>query len=170
MSKPEHKAETPSEAADADTTDADRARLRDLPCTCARLRRTARRMTQAYDQALRPSGLRLTQYSVIANVVRADGLSVTDLANRLTMDRTTLTRNLRPLEKAGFVRIEAGPDRRSRAVSVTAGGRRAYAKAVKLWQEAERRFRRNMGKEETADLARLLDQAANSAPFHTKLR
>ena len=78
----------------------------DTPCTCAHLRRTARRLTQAYDKALRPSGLRLTQYSVIANVVRANGLSVTDLAARLSMDRTTLTRNLRPLEAAGFIRIE----------------------------------------------------------------
>lgn len=145
--------------------DADMARLAETPCTCARLRRTARRLTQAYDQALRPCGLRVTQYMVISNVVRDDGLSVTDLANRLAMDRTTLTRNLRPLEKAGLLRIEAGPDRRSRAVSATDRGRRAHAEAVKLWQEAERTFRRNMGREEAADLARLLDQATLSAPF-----
>ena len=160
MSKPEKRAGRRKEAQDADA-----ARLAEMPCSCARLRRTARRLTQAYDLALRPSGLRLTQFSVMANVVRADGLSVTDLARRLDMDRTTLTRNLRPLEKAGLVRIEAGPDRRSRAVSVTDRGRHAHAAAAKLWQDAERSFRRNMGKRETADLARLLDRAARSAPL-----
>ncbi|MDH3474180.1 MAG: MarR family transcriptional regulator, partial [Rhodospirillales bacterium] len=65
------------------------------------LRRTARRLTQAYDQALRPSGLRLTQFSVLANLTRSGGLSITDLAELLAMERTTLTRNLRPLERAG---------------------------------------------------------------------
>ena len=81
----------------------------EMPCTCARLRRTARRLTRAYDRALRPSGLRLTQYSVLANVTRAGGLSITELAERLAMDRTTLTRNLRPLEAAGWVRVAPRP-------------------------------------------------------------
>jgi DNA-binding MarR family transcriptional regulator len=141
--------------------------LPETPCTCAALRRTARRLTRTYDRALRPAGLRLTQYSVLANLARAAGeggaLTVTDLARRLAMDRTTLTRNLRPLEAAGWLRIGAGPDRRSRAVEITEEGRRLLVAARPLWQAAERTFRQALGREEAAELRRLLDAAMGSA-------
>lgn len=132
------------------------------PCTCAVLRRTARRVTQIYDEALRPSGLRLTQYSVLANVERAEGPTVTELAELLEMDRTTLTRNLKPLAKAGLLRIAPGPDQRSRAVEITPDGEAAVARARPLWQEAERRFRRTLGRETSAELRRLLDSVVQS--------
>ena len=135
----------------------------ETPCTCAALRRTARRLTQAYDQAMRPTGLRLTQYSVLANVVRTGGLSVTDLAERLAMDRTTLTRNLQPLERQGLIRIAPGTDRRSRAVEITEEGREAYEAALPRWRAAERQFRRTMSQAEAAELRRLLDRALTSA-------
>ncbi|MGF1611718.1 MAG: MarR family winged helix-turn-helix transcriptional regulator [Kiloniellales bacterium] len=134
----------------------------DPPCSCFRLRRAARRLTQAYDQALRPAGLRGTQFSLLSHVLREDGLSVTDLAERMAMERTTLTRNLRPLQKAGLLRVEPGADRRSRAVRITAQGRQAFEAALPLWRAAERDFRRQMGKEQVAALHRLLDQAAAS--------
>ena len=141
--------------------------LAETPCTCAALRRTARRLTRAYDRALRPTGLRLTQYSVLANLTRAEGegrgLTVTDLAGRLAMDRTTLTRNLRPLEAAGWLRVSPGPDRRSRAVEITEEGRRVLEEAKPLWQAAERTFRQALGREEAAELRRLLDAAMGSA-------
>jgi DNA-binding MarR family transcriptional regulator len=133
--------------------------LPETPCTCAALRRTARRLTQAYDRVLKPSGLRLTQYSVLANLSRTGGLSITDLARRLAMDRTTLTRNLRPLDAAGWLRISAGPDRRSRAVEITEAGRRVCERAKPLWQEAESAFRKTMGREQAATLRRMLDAA-----------
>ena len=135
----------------------------ETPCTCAALRRTARRLTQAYDEAMRPTGLRLTQYSVLANVARAGGLSVTDLAERLAMDRTTLTRNLQPLERQGLIRIAPGTDRRSRAVEITEQGREAYEAALPRWRAAERQFRRTMSQAEAAELRRLLDRALTSA-------
>ena len=135
----------------------------EMPCTCARLRRTARRLTQAYDRALRPSGLRLTQYSVLANVARRSGLSVTDLAELLAMDRTTLTRNLRPLGARGWVRIASGPDRRSRAVEITEAGLLVYQEALPLWRDAERAFRQRMGPDDAAALGQLLDTAIASA-------
>ena len=145
----------------------DRPTLAETPCTCAALRRTARQLTRAYDRALRPAGLRLTQYSVLANLARAEGegsgLSVTDLARRLVMDRTTLTRNLRPLEADGWILVAAGPDRRSRAVEITAEGKRIFEAARPLWQDAERTFRRTMGREDAAALRRLLDAAMDSA-------
>lgn len=123
------------------------------------LRRTARRVTQAYDSALRPVGLKLTQYSVLANVVQDGGLSITELAERLASDRTTLTRNLRPMERAGWIAIAAGADRRCRAVGITKAGQAIFEQALPLWQEAERHFRRKMGRETAADLRRLLDEA-----------
>jgi len=132
-------------------------------CTCAMLRRTARRVTQAYDSALRPAGLKLTQYSVLANVARDGGLSITELAERLASDRTTLTRNLRPMERAGWISVEAGVDRRCRAVRITKAGHRIFEQALPLWQEAERQFRRKMGRETAGDLRRLLDEAMASA-------
>jgi DNA-binding MarR family transcriptional regulator len=135
----------------------------ETPCTCAKLRRTARRLTRAYDRALRPSGLRLTQYSVLANVARRSGLSVTDLAELLAMDRTTLTRNLRPLSQRGWVRVAPGPDRRSRAVEITEPGRLVYQEALPLWRAAEQAFRQRMGQDQAAALGQLLDTAVASA-------
>jgi DNA-binding MarR family transcriptional regulator len=128
------------------------------------LRRTARRLTQAYDRALKPVGLRLTQYSLLANLARKGGLSITDLADLLEMERTTLTRNLRPLEKAGWVRVVEGPDLRRRAVEITPAGRRLFEEAKPLWQKAERGFRRNLGPEETLALRRLLNSALANLP------
>ena len=139
--------------------------LRDTDCTGAMLRRTTRRLTQVYDQALKPAGLRLTQYSILAHVSEADGLSVTELAERLTMERTTLTRNLRPLERAGLIRVVPGADRRSRAVRITTSGRSRFEQAIPLWREAERSIRRALGRDQTAELRRLLDVAALSAPL-----
>lgn len=127
------------------------------------LRRTTRRVTQAYDNALKPAGLKLTQYSVLANVARDGGLSITELAERLATDRTTLTRNLRPMERAGWIVVAAGADRRCRAVGITEAGQELFERALPLWQEAERRFRRKMGRETAADLRRLLDEAMVSA-------
>ena len=135
----------------------------DSHCTCAVLRRTARRVTQAYDRALRPAGIKLTQYSVLANVLRDGGLSITELAERLAMDRTTLTRNLRPMERAGWIEIGPGADRRSRAVRITAAGRRVFDAAFPLWQAAERGFRRGLGRDTAAELRRLLDRALQEA-------
>ncbi len=148
---------------EAPATETQAPNVPDTPCTCAALRRAARRLTRAYDRALKPAGVRLTQYSVLANLARAaggaGGLSVTDLAWRLAMDRTTLTRNLRPLEAAGWIRVAPGPDRRSRAVILTAEGRRLFEAARPLWQDAERGFRRSLGREDAAELRRLLDAA-----------
>lgn len=131
----------------------------DTPCSCAALRQTARQVTQSYDQALRPSGLRLTQFSVLANLARRDGQSITELAVRLAMDRTTLTRNLQPMVRRGWISIAAGDDRRSRAVLITESGRIAHTAALPHWQAAEKAFRAAMGRSEATELRRLLGQA-----------
>ena len=79
------------------------------------------------------------------------------------MDRTTLTRNLRPMERAGWVEVGPGPDRRRRSLRITAAGNEVFETALPLWQAAERSFRRGLGRETAADLRRLLDQALKIA-------
>jgi DNA-binding MarR family transcriptional regulator len=113
-------------------------------CTCFKLRSLSRRVTQLYDQALAPAGIKVTQYSVIAHARRKDGSvgpTVSDLADALFTDRTTLTRNLKPLMDAGFIKVGSGPDARSKAVCVTPRGEAAYQAARPLWKQAQARMR-----------------------------
>ena len=138
------------------------------PCTCAMLRRTARRITRIYDQALRPAGLRLNQFSILANIARDGGLSITDLADQLEMERTTLTRNLHPLVRAGWVLIATSRDRRQRSVGLTQSGRALYEQALPLWQIAERTLREDLGRDQTEQLRSLLDQTVQRGGNPTK--
>jgi DNA-binding MarR family transcriptional regulator len=97
----------------------------------------ARVVTRAYDDALRPTGLRATQVSVLAAVDVRGALSITSLADFLGMERTTLTRNLRPLELKGYVRLAAEGRHRSRVLTLTPAGRAALTSALPLWEEAQ---------------------------------
>ena len=92
-------------------------------CTGALMRRTMRRLSQHYDEVLRPLNLKLTQYSLLANLAQHPDSSITDLAEVMEMDRTTLTRNLGPLQRRGLLDIRAGANPRNRAVSLTEPGR-----------------------------------------------
>ena len=134
-----------------------------LACSCALARRAARQMTQAYDRALKPAGMRLTQYAVLSAVRGEGGRTISDIADMLAMDRTTLTRNLRPLEKAGWVRVGDGADRRCRAVFITEEGRAAFARAMPFWEEAERGFRDRVGQADAAALRQLLRAVTKAA-------
>jgi DNA-binding MarR family transcriptional regulator len=106
-------------------------------CVCANLRRAARAMTALYDDALAKSGIKITQFSLLRAVERNEPASVTALAADLDLDRTTLARNLNPLERDGLIEVAAGRDRRVTEVRLTARGRRAVAKALPLWQKAQ---------------------------------
>ncbi len=81
-------------------------------CACLNVRKAARAVTQLYDEVLQPSGLRATQFNLLVAIALAGEAPVTRLADALVMDRTTLTRNLKPLESQGLITIEAGTDRR----------------------------------------------------------
>lgn len=128
-------------------------------CTAAAVRRAARRITQIYDEALKPLGLTLPQYSVLANLLLIDGASVTELAAKLVVDRTTLTRNLGPLSRSGWIRLEPGADGRSRAVRLTDKGRQILKRAVPAWQAAETRIRAVLGESLATDLRAASEQA-----------
>lgn len=106
------------------------------PCTCFRLRRAARLLSRHYDQALKPSGTNVNQFSILRRAEAAT-LPLGVLAGRLGMDRTTLSRDLKPLLAAGSVELVPGDDPRQRCVRLTDGGRRQLAAALPLWRAAQ---------------------------------
>src|SRR5215218_1111495 len=91
-------------------------------CNCLALRQATRRVTQLYDQALAPVGLRITQYPILAWIAADGPMTMKALAERLVMDRATLGHNLRPLQGAGLLELVPGTDRRSRIVALTEAG------------------------------------------------
>ena len=114
-------------------------------CACFNLRKASRAITHLYDEVLRSTGLRTTQFTIL-RVLQARGeMPITQLAWELVMDRTTLTRNLRPLDKQGLLIITAGDDRRTRIVMVTARGRDTVQQALTLWEQAQTRVVESLG-------------------------
>jgi DNA-binding MarR family transcriptional regulator len=129
-------------------------------CTCLRLRRTARRVTQIYDQMLEPAGLTLAQFSLIARLYAGEGLSVGDLAEALDTDPTTLTRNLKPLIERQLVSVHQDEDdRRRRAIVLTPAGRGLLPVAYPLWRKAQAHMVGLLGESETARLNKTLDRS-----------
>lgn len=114
-------------------------------CACHRIRMASRAVTRAYDNALRPAGLRATQVALLAAAALEGAMSITALANAVGMDRSTLTRNLAPLEKEGLLRVGGEGWRRSRTLDITAKGRARLEQAIPLWEGAQRRLRQQLG-------------------------
>ena len=106
-------------------------------CTSANLRKTSRAVTQLYDDFLQPSGLLGTQFRLLGAVASNGPIPLAPLAEELTLDATTLARNLKPLEREGLVEVSVGEDRRTRMVKITEKGQAALFKAFPLWQEAQ---------------------------------
>ena len=121
-------------------------------CACFNIRKTARVITQLYDEALRPTGLRVTQFSIMMAARSLEPVTLSRLSAVMAMDRTTLTRNLRPLEREGLIAIESGADRRERQVIVTARGQQVLAKAIPLWEHLQTRFATRFGQERLQQL------------------
>jgi DNA-binding MarR family transcriptional regulator len=114
-------------------------------CSCVQLRRAARAVTQVFDGVMQPSGLGIAQFSVLRTISRREGMKIKELAARLSLDPTTLTRNLKILEKRGYVKLASGADQRSRAVNLTASGRAAMRGAVRLWESGQKKIRGRVG-------------------------
>jgi len=130
-------------------------------CTCFVVRRAARHLTQAYDRHLAPTGLRTTQYSLLTTLKRTGPRSIQSLAAEMGLDRTTLGRNLRPLERDGLVSIAVDQmDRRGRALAITEAGAAKLAEARRCWQAAQARFVETYGEAETRALHATLDGLA----------
>ncbi len=116
-----------------------------VDCTCANLRKAARVVTQAYDAALQPIGLKATQFTLLATLTKLGDAPLTRLADALVMDRTTLTRNLRPLVREGHIRIDQEEDQRVRKVSLTDAGREVFDNARPRWEQAQSKIRGTLG-------------------------
>lgn len=108
-------------------------------CHCNLLRKAARRVSAIYDQELAGSGLRITQYALLAEIERSGPISITCLAALMVMERNGLGHTLRPLERDGLLVTVTGKDRRSRTVSLTDLGQRRLADLYPRWQRAQRR-------------------------------
>ncbi len=127
-------------------------------CTCGELRKAARAITLLYDNAFKSSGLLSTQFNVLQSIYNIDSIRISDLANKLGMDRTTLTRNLSVLERQGFIDISQGNDHRTRIVTATHKGRNAVGKTILLWNEIQRKVKQKMGESSWSELMQNLDQ------------
>ena len=127
------------------------------PCTCSRLRRATRAVTQLYDDALAPAGLRTTQFALLRMLARQPTMTITSLAAQMLLDRTALSRNLDPLAARGLVAIAPGSDLRTRQLSLTAAGRRALDAAEPHWSNAQRDVSRRVGPRRLATLFSLLE-------------
>jgi DNA-binding MarR family transcriptional regulator len=126
-------------------------------CNCLALRKAARHVSQLYDRHLAPHGLRGTQFSIVAKLANGGPRSINELASELAMDRTTLGRNLLPLERDGIVSLTVDPqDRRGRRLAVTAQGRALLAQARPGWLAAQRQFEASFGAPRATAMRQLL--------------
>ena len=123
-------------------------------CVCQAVRQAARHVTQFYDRFLAPAGLRTSQFSILAKLKAAPGpITINALAADMIMDRTTLGRNILPLEREGLIAIEPGKsDRRSKELQLTGAGAARLRTALKCWAEAQARFEAAYGGERTPGL------------------
>ena len=116
-------------------------------CLCHNVRMASRVVSRAYDEALRPTGLRGTQIAVLAAVCARGALSIKSLADSLEMERTTLTRNLKPLEEQALVSIAPEGRHRSRTLTLTTAGKAALLKALPLWEKAQQSSMHQLGEQ-----------------------
>lgn len=127
-------------------------------CHCIILRKAARRISAIYDAALEPMGINVAQFSLLRNVGRREPVSFTALGEVLELDRSTVGRNVRLLEKRGLIAIGAGDtDLREATASLTEAGRETIREAEPAWRDAQARIESTLGAEGTAALHRLLD-------------
>jgi DNA-binding MarR family transcriptional regulator len=129
---------------------------RQIGCTCVALRKLTRTVTRLYDQHLAAAGIKTTQYSLL-RWIEHKPLPIAALASRTNTERTTLSRNLKPLIDAGWVVLKPGADARQRIVTITPAGRRVADAAVAAWQTAQAELERTLGADAVRALHAQLD-------------
>jgi len=120
----------------------------DLPALCPafNIRAASRVITQLFDEILKPSGLQITQFAVLVGVASFGTPTINQLAEGLVLDRTTLSRNLKPLEKLGLIKISSGDDKRTTVVELTSKGKSAMNKTLPYWEKARATVSEEFGK------------------------
>ena len=134
-----------------------RAPSNDPLCNCLALRQASRYVTGMYDQVLSEAGLRVTQFSILYTLLGLGPMTVNQMSTQLVMDRTTLTRNLKPLERDALV--TTGPsehDKRERVIGLTPAGKAKVKAVLPLWRRAQQTFEQNFGSERAVELRALL--------------
>lgn len=128
-------------------------------CTNFKLRQLTRRVSRLYDQELAHAGLKTSQYSLLSHVLKLGPIRPGDLAEAMTMDASTLTRNLRPLLDAGWLVMGPGEDGRSRLVHITEAGRAKRSEAQRHWKAAQQLLNQALGLDTVLALHALLDDS-----------
>ena len=137
-----------------------------IACACGRLRRATRALTQLYDDFLAPAGLRVTQFSLLRTLQRDGTLRINELAARLLLDRTALSRNLDPLVDQGLVDIVRGHDARTREVAISRKGATSLKAAMPHWERAQSEVTRHLG---AAKLDALLSTLGQLEALHPSI-
>ena len=160
-------------ASDIGTRDADVTKLREVAraCACANLRKAARAVTQVFDEALGSTGLRATQFTLLVTSRLAGESPVSELAEKMAMDRTTLSRNLKPLVRKGLLEVRPGADGRTRLLRITPEGERILGKAYPLWEQAQHKVVGVLGEDryeallgDVAQAVSLMAESSRDAP------
>lgn len=114
-------------------------------CACHKMRAAARRITRRYNDALKPAGIKVTQFTILATIGLNEGFSLTELANEMGMDRTTLSRNLGPLERQALIETYDDGHGRARSARLTAKGVSVMEEALPLWRKVQDSLRKRLG-------------------------
>ncbi len=133
-------------------------KIPDLPCMCASFRRASRALTQLYDEAFRPLGLRATQFTILQAISLAGEVSQGELAQILAMDSTTLTRTLRIMGREGWIAERRGEDRRERLLRLAKAGRYQFNRALPSWEKAQAQLGRQLGDKRWHALMKLTNE------------
>jgi DNA-binding MarR family transcriptional regulator len=129
-----------------------------LPCYCGSIRQASRVVTQIYDKALKPSGVKITQFSILRTLAHFPGLTTGEMAEALVMDSTTLTRTLKIIHDSKWIESTPGEDKRERHWSLTEEGKARLQEAVPLWKKAQKEFAAMMSDVDLDELTRSVFQ------------
>jgi DNA-binding MarR family transcriptional regulator len=128
-------------------------------CSCNMMRKSARKITQFYENSLREAGIKPTQFAILASLANTGPIQLTQLADRLLLERTSLTRNLNILERNTWIDIQPGEeDSRQRVVSLSKSGYKQLDYAIPYWQKAQKAIAKDMGQDTITGLKRTLDE------------
>lgn len=133
-------------------------------CSCTNMRRAARAVTRFYDEMLTPSGLKTTQYSLLSHLQRLGPLSMNALSAAIRLERTTLVRNLKPLESMGLVAVAAGKGPKAGSVRLTEDGGKTLALAAPYWRQAQEHLQTLLTKEERYIFGTVLQKLESLVP------
>ena len=143
--------------------------LKPEDCNCFMARSAARHVTQLYDQFLAPVGLHVTQFSILAKLKRLGPTTINGMAKEMVMDRTTLGRNVLPLERDGLIKIEASAtDGRAKELHLTKAGEKRLLAGREAWEQAQTRFDSRFGAKRAADFRTML-RAVVASDFTAEL-